>query len=73
MNPLSVIILDARLEYKKGTEFTDNVSNSKRMNLKLMVQKSTKKLLYAEAEEDFVDSVQFPHNPTRWSREPFAP
>ncbi|KAL1560808.1 hypothetical protein AAHA92_10980 [Salvia divinorum] len=57
MNPLSAIILDARLEYIKGTEFIADASNSNfnTMNLKLMVQKSTNKLLYAEAEEDFVD------------------
>ncbi|KAL1560809.1 hypothetical protein AAHA92_10981 [Salvia divinorum] len=58
MNPLSGVILDARLHFEKGTEFiTANASNSnsKTMNLKLMVQKSNNKLLYAEAEEDFVE------------------
>ncbi|XP_057793378.1 uncharacterized protein LOC131010001 [Salvia miltiorrhiza] len=38
--------------YEDGTS---SISNSKTMNLKLMVQKSTNKLLYAEAEEDFVE------------------
>ena len=53
MNPLSVLIFDAKLEYNKGTEFITayaSNSNSKTMNLKLMVQKSMNKLLYAEAE-----------------------
>ncbi|KAH6780497.1 hypothetical protein C2S52_011734 [Perilla frutescens var. hirtella] len=33
----------------------DNPNNSKKMKLKVMVQKSTNKLLYAEAEEDLVE------------------
>ncbi|KAL1560807.1 hypothetical protein AAHA92_10979 [Salvia divinorum] len=59
MNPLSVIIFNATLDCTKGTEFTANASNSnsnsKKMNLKLVVQKSLNKLLCAEAEEDFVE------------------
>ncbi|XP_047940225.1 uncharacterized protein LOC125187643 [Salvia hispanica] len=57
MNPLSVIILNRKPEYKKGTEFTADASDStsKTMNLKLIVQKSMNKLLYAEAEQDFID------------------
>ncbi|KAI3457332.1 hypothetical protein Pfo_013995 [Paulownia fortunei] len=33
----------------------ESTSNSKQMILKVMVQKSTKKLLFAQAEEDFID------------------
>ncbi|XP_047940805.1 uncharacterized protein LOC125188107 [Salvia hispanica] len=57
MNPLSVVILGAHPESNKETQFTPNASNSisKGMNLKLIVQKYSNKLLYAEAEEDFVE------------------
>ncbi|XP_047940782.1 uncharacterized protein LOC125188087 [Salvia hispanica] len=55
INPLSVAILSAKIEFTKATEFTTYASDNCMMGLKLIVQKSTSKLLYAEAEEDFVD------------------
>ncbi|XP_057793374.1 uncharacterized protein LOC131009996 [Salvia miltiorrhiza] len=57
-NPLSVVILHEGGEYEEQSPSpaaNASISNSKTMNLKLMVQKSTNKLLYAEAEEDFVE------------------
>ncbi|XP_057779833.1 uncharacterized protein LOC130998434 [Salvia miltiorrhiza] len=65
-NPLSVVILDEEVLEMSSTEGKHEdqspstaanalISNSKTMNVKLVVQKSTNKLLYAEAEEDFVE------------------
>ncbi|XP_012841430.1 PREDICTED: uncharacterized protein LOC105961722 [Erythranthe guttata] len=45
----------AAIETEPGNLFHEADSNSKKMNLRLTVQKSTNKLLFAQSEEDFVD------------------
>lgn len=61
--PLSDIILNNRrcaaAKPESGILFpplaTEAISSSKKMSLKVMVQKSTNKLLFAQAEDDFID------------------
>ncbi|XP_057793379.1 uncharacterized protein LOC131010002 [Salvia miltiorrhiza] len=58
--PLSDVIFKKTTEMSSAkriyvVDINSSISNSKTMNVKLVVQNSTNKLLYAEAEEDFVE------------------
>ncbi|KAL3635493.1 hypothetical protein CASFOL_020040 [Castilleja foliolosa] len=58
--PLSNLVLNKQISYKPGTSF-NRIWNKATINyittLKVILQKSTKKFLFAEAEDDFVEFI----------------